>query len=212
MSILQVTSTTDALVAELRAQILGGQLRPGEAIPEIALAQQYGVARPTVRAALQTLVTRGLLVREHGRSARVPVLSVADVDDLYFMRTPLELLAVTTLAERGIDDAAAERMLARLAAMGPQASWAERVQAHTEFHIALVDAVGSPRLSRLYAVVHEEMQLCLAQLQSSYPGPTALLDEHRQLLDAVRSGEPEQARTEMVDHMRRARDAFAATR
>jgi DNA-binding GntR family transcriptional regulator len=212
VSILQVTSTTDALVAELRAQILGGQLRPGEAIPEIALAQQYGVARPTVRAALQTLVTRGLLVREHGRSARVPVLSVADVDDLYFMRTPLELLAVTTLAERGIDDAAAERMLARLAAMGPQASWAERVQAHTEFHIALVDAVGSPRLSRLYAVVHEEMQLCLAQLQSSYPGPTALLDEHRQLLDAVRSGEPEQARTEMVDHMRRARDAFAATR
>lgn len=212
MSILQVTSTTDALVAELRAQILGGQLRPGEPIPEIALAQQYGVARPTVRAALQTLVNRGLLVREHGRSARVPMLSVADVDDLHFMRTPLELLAVTTLAERGIDDAAAERMLARLAAMGPQASWADRVRAHTEFHIALVDAVGSPRLSRLYAVVHEEMQLCLAQLQSSYPGPTALLDDHRQLLDAVRSGDPERARVEMVDHMRRARDAFAATR
>jgi len=135
-------------------------------------------------------VNRGLLVREHGRSARVPVLSVQDVDDLYFMRTPLELLAVTTLAERGITAAAADRVLARLAAMGPQASWAERVQAHTDFHVALVDAVGSPRLSRLYAVVHEEMQLCLAQLQSSYPEPTALVDEHRRLLAAVRSGDP----------------------
>ncbi|GAA1660924.1 GntR family transcriptional regulator [Fodinicola feengrottensis] len=211
MSALQVTSTTDALVAELRGQILGGQLRPGEPIPEIALAQRYEVARPTVRAALQTLVNRGLLVREHGRSARVPVLSVADVDDLYFMRTPLELLTVSTLAERGIDAMAADRMLARLAAMGPQASWAQRVQAHTDFHIALVDAVGSPRLSRLYAVVHEEMQLCLAQLQSTYPAPTALIDEHRQLLAAIRSGDPEVARTEMLAHMRRARDAFAAT-
>src|SRR5437879_3222000 len=99
---LRVTSTTDALVAELRERILGGELRPGEPIPEIALADKYHVARPTVRAALQSLVSRGLLVREHGKSARVPVLTVEDVDDLFFMREPLEAQVVTMLAERGL--------------------------------------------------------------------------------------------------------------
>lgn len=210
MSVLRVTSTTDALVAELRERILGGELRPGEPIPEIALAEKYRVARPTVRAALQSLVARGLLVRDHGRSARVPVLTVDDVDDLFFMREPLELHVVTTLARRGLPAADAERLLAGLASMRPDASWADRVEAHTDFHVGLVDAVGSPRLSRAYAGVHEEMQLCLAQLQSTYPGPTALLDLHRQLLDAIRTGDPEQARQEMIDHMKGARDAFVA--
>ncbi|WP_132875080.1 GntR family transcriptional regulator [Tamaricihabitans halophyticus] len=207
---LRVTSTTDALVAELRGRILGGTLRPGEPLPEIALANSFGVARPTVRSALQELVNRNLLHRPAGKSAMVPVLTVDDVHDLYFVRAPLEFQAVTAIASNGLDTPAARRALAAMEALPADASWADRVQAHTAFHIALVDAAESPRLSRLYPPLQEEMQLCLAQLHSSYPEPGDLAREHRILLDAVTSGEVDTAKKTMHEHLTHAVRQFTS--
>lgn len=198
---LQTTSTTDALVAELRGQILDGRLRPGETLPEIGLANAFGVARPTVRSALQILVNRNLLHRPPGRTASVPVLTENDVHDLYFVRAPLELQAVTAIAERGIDASGARRALDALESLPADTAWGERVRAHTTFHLELVDAVRSPRLSRLYPPLQEEMQLCLAQLRSSYPRPDDLAREHRALLDVVTSGDAEAARVAMREHL-----------
>ncbi|AXK36225.1 GntR family transcriptional regulator [Streptomyces armeniacus] len=207
---LQVTSTTDALVAELRKQILGGELRPGEALPEIAVANAFGVARPTVRSALQILASRNLVHRPQGRSATVPVLTADDARDLHFVRAPLEYEVVTAIVERRIDVTPVRRRLGELEALPAEASWADRVQAHTAFHIALVDAVGSPRLSRLYPPLQEEMQLCLAQLQPSYPRPDDLAREHRTLLDAVSGNDAGHARAVMREHLDQAVRRFTA--
>ncbi|WP_019816290.1 GntR family transcriptional regulator [Saccharomonospora saliphila] len=207
---LQVTSTTDALVAELRGRILSGELTPGEALPENALASEFGVARPTVRSALQILAGRNLLCRPHGRTATVPTLTPADARDLYFVRAPLEMEVVTTIAERGLSVEHARRRLDELESLPADASWGDRVRAHTLFHTALVDAVESPRLSRIYPALQEEMQLCLAQLHSAYPGPDDLAREHRHLLDAVTSGDPAHARTVMREHLDQAVRLFTA--
>lgn len=207
MTVLRVTSTLDALVNELRERIFSGQLPPGEPIGEIALADTYHVARPTVRTAIQQLVAGGLLVREPGRSARVPVFTVDDLDDLFLMRTPLELHAVTILAAKGMPDL--ETLLDRIAAIGPDTCWAEQAAANSAFHVALVDAVGSPRLSRAYGVVNEEMRLCLVQLRTAYPDPSGILADHRALLDAIGAGDEGRARDEMISHLRRSRRAFA---
>lgn len=198
---LQVTSTTDALVAALREQILSGELRPGEPLPEIAVADAFGVARPTVRSALQILAGRHLLHRPPGRTATVPVLTADDARDLHFVRAPLEHAAVTAIVERGLDVTPARRALAELEALPEEASWGERVQAHTAFHLALVDVVGSPRLSRVYRPLQEEMQLCLAQLRSTYPRPYDLAREHRALLDAVTAGDAGHAHATMRAHL-----------
>jgi DNA-binding GntR family transcriptional regulator len=201
---LQTTSTRDALVAEVRKQILSGELRPGETLTENALATTFGVARPTVRSALQVLVGRNLVRQSGGRSLTVPELTDADVRDLFFVRTPLELEAVRVIIENGSSLASTEERLAEMEALPADASWGERVETHTAFHLALVDAAGSTRLSRIYPAMQEEMQLCLAQLSSSYPGSQDLAREHRDLLDAIRSGDIERARTEMGDHLGRA--------
>jgi DNA-binding GntR family transcriptional regulator len=201
---LQTTSTRDALVAEVRKQILSGELRPGTTLTENALATAFGVARPTVRSALQVLVGRNLVQQSTGRSLTVPELTEADVRDLFFVRTPLELEAVRVIVEDGSSLTEAEQCLAAMEALPADAAWGEQVETHTAFHLALVDAAGSTRLSRIYPAMQEEMQLCLAQLRSSYPGPQDLAQEHRALLDAIRSGDVERARTEMRDHLGRA--------
>lgn len=210
MTRLRTTSTRDALVAELRRRILSADLAPGTALTEVGLAEEYGVARPTVRSALQEL--SGLRLVRHGeaRSPTVPALTEADARDLLFVREPLELAAVTEIATRRLPVPEPRRRLDELAALPAQASWADRVSAHTRFHQALVDAAGSVRLTRMYPPLQDEMQLCLAQLHPAYPDPAALAAEHRVLLDAVSSGDPERARRSMHDHLVAAVDAFGA--
>lgn len=201
---LQTTTTRDALVAEIRKQILSGELAPGTPLTESGLATKFGVARPTVRSALQVLISRHLAQQAGGRSLIVPVLTEADVLDLFFVRIPLELEAVRSIVENSLSLDAAEKSLHGLEALPRDASWGERVEAHTAFHIALIDAAGSPRLSRIYPAMQEEMQLCLAQLHASYPGPQDLAREHRALLKAIRSGNLDRALTEMRAHLERA--------
>ena len=65
-------STTEAVVVSLREKILDGAIAPGAPLPEADLTREFGVARPTVRAAIQTLCHEGLLKRERNRSAFVP--------------------------------------------------------------------------------------------------------------------------------------------
>jgi GntR family transcriptional regulator len=58
-----------AIIAEIEAAIAGGRLAPGDRLPaERALAEEHGVSRMTVRQALQSLETRGLLRRTIGRN------------------------------------------------------------------------------------------------------------------------------------------------
>jgi DNA-binding GntR family transcriptional regulator len=204
--VLQTTNTRDALVAEVRRQILSGSLAPGSPLTEQGLATTFGVARPTVRSALQELVARHLVERSDGRSLRVPVLTAADVQDLFTVRLPLELTAVRLVAGRSLDGVGAA--LSALEALPPGAGWSERVEAHTAFHLALVDAAGSVRLSRIYPPLQEEMQLCLARLRGAYPDPAELAAEHRRLLTAIASGDPASAEAEMRDHLERARSGL----
>jgi DNA-binding GntR family transcriptional regulator len=201
---LQTMTTRDALVAEVRKQILSGALAPGEPLTESALASRFGVARPTVRSALQVLVSRNLAQQSGGRSLVVPVLTTADVLDLFFVRAPLELEAVRVIVEKGLSLDDADRSLRALEALPDEASWGDRVDAHTSFHVALIDAARSPRLSRVYPAMQEEMQLCLAQLRAAYPGPQDLAREHRRLLRAVQSGDVDTAQAEMREHLNRA--------
>jgi DNA-binding GntR family transcriptional regulator len=209
---LQTTSTRDALVAEVRKLILSGELAPGSSLTESMLSSMFGVARPTIRSALQELVARNLAQRANGRSLVVPVLTEADVQDLFLVRTPLELEAVRVIVESGVSLAGPSRLLAQMASLPADVSWAERVEIHTEFHIALVALAGSPRLNRIYPALQEEMQLCLAQLHTFYPGGDTLAAEHRRLLDAIATGDVAVGQAEMRDHLSGALRNLAARR
>ncbi len=203
-SALQTTTTRDALVAEIRKRILSGELAAGEPLTESGLAAKFKVARPTVRSALQVLASRHLAQQVGGRSLSVPVLGEADVRDLFFARTPVELEAVREIVEndRCLDGGGV--IVARPGIPSPRREFGGAASTPTAFHIALVDAVGSTRLSRLYPAIQDEMQLGMAQLHASYPDPQDLAQEHRELLRAVQSGNLDRALAKMRTHLERA--------
>ena len=78
------------------------------------------------------------------------------------------------------------------------------VDADLGFHHALARAVGSPRLERLYLSMSGEIRLCIAQLRPAWTSPTAMAEEHRELLAVIESGDVEAAEARMTAHLERA--------
>ncbi len=197
-------STTEAVVVSLRARILDGNIEPGVRLPELELAADLGVARPTVRAAIQTLCHEGLLVREPNRSAHIPVLTRDEILDLFSVRIPLECLVVRAVLERGASLDGAREAIAAMEQLTPRAGWSQVVAADGDFHHALVNAVGSPRLERLYGSLSGEIRLCVAQLRPSWASPSAIGEEHHELLDVLETGDVAAAEARMTAHLERA--------
>ncbi|NJP95165.1 GntR family transcriptional regulator [Nonomuraea sp. FMUSA5-5] len=196
---LRPVSTVGALADALRSRVLSGEIPPGTALPEQEIAASYGVARPTVREALASLVHEGLLRRERNRSAYVPEVTLSDLEDLMYVRRPLEDLMARAVTGRTVPEA--EAALHRMAALPAGAPWSETVAEHMALHQALIEAVGSPRLERLYGVLAAETRLGLVRLREVYKDRDVLVAEHRELLDALANGPEEAVRAAVAAHL-----------
>jgi DNA-binding GntR family transcriptional regulator len=193
-------TVVDGLATSLRQRILSGELKPGVPLSEVEVSQEYGIARPTVRAAVQRLIHEGLLVRQPNRSPVVPIFTPDDVRDIYFARKPLEREVLRVLAERGEAPPGAAAQVAALRALAEDADWSKVVEADLQFHLALLDAVGSPRLKRLFGLLDGEIRLCITQSQP-YEDPFELAEEHQRLLDAIGAGDTKRAIALMDRHL-----------
>jgi DNA-binding GntR family transcriptional regulator len=196
-----LVTVVDGLAASLRERILSGELKPGVSLSEVELSQEYGIARPTVRAAVQRLIHEGLLVRQPNRSPVVPIFTHDDIRDIYFARKPLEQEVLRVLAGRAEVPPAAVAQIAALKALPADPSWSDVVESDLRFHHALLDAVGSPRLKRLFGLLDGEIRLCITQLQPAYDNPSQLAEEHQRLLDAIAAGDVDRAIALMDRHL-----------
>ncbi|MFD2420290.1 GntR family transcriptional regulator [Amycolatopsis pigmentata] len=211
MARLATISVTTSLITTLRAQILDGVVEPGRGLAENDVAAEFEVSRPTARVAITQLVHEGLL-RRAGRQqpARVPRLTAADVEDLFLVRMPLELEAVRLVAGDSAAHERAARAVDDLHAVGDAQRPSVFVEADLCFHRALVDGVGSPRMSKFYELLSGEIHLSMLQSRLAL-GRDRIAAEHGAILDALREGAVELAGERMHAHLDGARRAMLAT-
>lgn len=199
---LQAPSLVDALHQELREEIFSGKISGGEPITEILLATRFSVARPTAKAAMERLVHEGLLTRQTNKTARVPLLSIADVQDLYYSRGFLERELVMALCERRVVPGAARKAVQALREFEGAPDLTDVVSADVAFHLALLDSLESPRLRRLYETLMGEVRLCMAQVQAhQLLEPARIADEHVAIIAAIEAGDTSLAISEINDHL-----------
>jgi len=199
-------STTDHVLAELRAAIVAGRIGPNEPLRETALARTLGTGRSAIREAIRQLVQEGLVEYRLNRGSFVRVLSVADADDVYLAREAIEVRAVQRAFERGepLDLAPLKAALDRITAAADgtpadEPAGTELIAADLDFHREMVRLSGSPRLSRAHETLAAEAQM-LMHHQPVY-SPIRYAADHTVLFDAISRGDP--AAPELVrDHLR----------
>ncbi|MCK6424412.1 MAG: FCD domain-containing protein [Burkholderiaceae bacterium] len=202
----------DQLARRLERAIVTRELRPGERLPaERAWAAQLGVSRAALREALRLLAERGLVQQRHGAGSFVaerPDERRADPWTQLLQRQPLmqaDLLEFREMLEIRCAELAAERAdaadLARLAerhaavaAAYAGADRAEQVRADVAFHRAIADATRNPVFSYLVAtlleLLHEHVQLSIADLAPDSAEARDLAAQHAALWQALRAHDP----------------------
>jgi DNA-binding GntR family transcriptional regulator len=200
---LQTLSVVDAVTADLRANLFTGEFPVDRQLTEAEVAATYGVARPTAKAAIEKLVSEGLLQRRTHKTARVPVMNAADVRDLYLARSCIELEVVRRLAMSGASIAAAVSANAEVLAADEEAGGGpDIIAATTGFHQALVGSLQSPRLTRVFRTVMGEMRLCMAQMRSrKLLRRDLIVEEHCTILACIGGGDPDGAAAAMRAHL-----------
>src|SRR5215207_8696978 len=87
----------------LKGDLLAGVFAPGSALLTRELLARYGCGISPLREAISRLVGEGLLLASGHRGVRVPLPSVADLDELYRIRTLLECEALKLAIQHGDD-------------------------------------------------------------------------------------------------------------
>lgn len=205
---VQAVSVADAVADELRRRLLAGEYAAGEQLRDTELAAEFGVARPTIRAAVQVLVADGLLERGRGRSAEVRRFTAADAVDLYRLRRPVETQAMELVVEGKRPLGAIEEAMGRFAALGPDVSWDIVADHDIAFHRAVFVTAGSPRLLRTFDEVGAELRLLIAQLRPSYESVADLAHEHELMLVALKTGDLGKAKAAWNEHFDQSEQFF----
>ncbi|MBM4434906.1 MAG: GntR family transcriptional regulator [Chloroflexi bacterium] len=189
--------------AELRSWILSGRIAPGSWLRQEELAQALSVSRMPVREALTLLGEEGLVEVLPHRGARVPELSMDELEEIYAARIGLEGLAASRAAER-IDADALERLrlaLPRLSALCTGGDVQAYLREDRAFMLSVFAASGRPRLVRQIASLRERAE---RYLRLVFVGADHItwLDHSYQLFQACAAHDRHEAERVVVDAMR----------
>ncbi|MGY1602951.1 GntR family transcriptional regulator [Geodermatophilus sp. SYSU D00815] len=180
-------------LAQLRAEILRGELVGGQRLRQADIAARLGVSTTPVREALRDLATEGLVKFDSNRGAEVTSINMGEVRDLWTLRTVLEPLAMRIACERITSQqlAEAEEILDRMDAEDDTAVW---LQLNREYHNVLQQATRIPALEKTLRLVQDQSAMYLAQRVEEAPNrPKAGQAEHRELLEALRARNADRA-------------------
>jgi DNA-binding GntR family transcriptional regulator len=204
-----VTSVIDAVVDDLKGQVLARELQPDQALTEAEVATRYDVARATAKAAIERLVNDKVLVRKNHKTARVVRLGPADVRDIYRTRAYLESEVLRRLAERRKVPDDARVANAEIETLWRQGTF-DIVEPDMRFHTSLIDSLGSTRTSTAYGSLAFEVKLCMAQLQGSQRlSPEIIVAEHARMLEQIEQGDGDAVAALLDEHLARARELLA---
>ena len=194
----------------IRERIVDGTYAAGSRLVERSIAAELGVSRVPVREALQTLVREGFAVERDTGGTAVRTYEADEIDELFDVRAVVEGLLVEQLASEPTADG-----LATLHASLDDAQQhldagdtAGAVAANARFHEAMAVLGQGPLVRQLLADLDQRMRWLLRQ----HADPAAIHAEHRELVEAMESGDVDRARAVNRRHLRTSRRAFDEAR
>ena len=175
----------DVVFNTLRQAILKGELRPGERLMEIQLAQRLGVSRTPVREAIRKLELEGLVLMVPRKGAEVAEITVKDLEDVLEVRAALEELAAKIACDHITDEQLQElkRAAGDFKKVLDTDDLTSCVQADMRFHEIIYNATDNARLLQILNNLREQMYRYRMEYLKDKSMHKTLVEEH----DAIRS-------------------------
>ena len=182
----------DVVFNTLRKAILRGELKPGERLMEIQLANKLGVSRTPIREAIRKLELEGLVLMIPRKGAEVAQITEKNMQDV---RKALEELSVQLACERITPEQVEEMKMAaedfrKVLKSGDVTKIAE---ADVKFHDIIFAATNNQRLITLLNNLREQMYRFRVEYLKQKECYPQLLEEHDKLIALISGGEVEEA-------------------
>ena len=206
---LPSTALYQQVAERLRSKIMAHTLAPGSWIDEQALAAEYGTSRTPLREALKVLAAEGLVTMKLRRGAYVTEVSQRDLSEVFHLLSLLECDAVGIVAEQ-----ATEAQLADLAALHAQLEVAVTdadafFAANERFHMRLLEIADNRWRNQMVADMRQVMKLNRHHSLLKDGRLAASLQEHRDIMAALKARDAERAKHLMRLHMAQGQEAAA---
>ncbi len=212
------------VLAQIQDLIVRQQLRPGDKLPpERELINEFGVSRTVIREAIRALEERGLVEVKHGSGVYIVEPSMDSVTEsltLHLRMTESSLMALLEVreileveiaglaAERATDEEREEIEKALRREAEVLDSPGEYVEEDLRFHDLLTRGAHNEVLPILLNPLAELLRES-RRVTSEPPGSTELSFEgHREIFEAVKNGDKEQAQEAMREHFRMVREVL----
>jgi len=200
------TSLAKLVRDEMLAQILRGELAPGQRINEPDVAARLGVSRVPVREALRELESTGLVAARKHAGVFVRVLDAKEVADLYELRSVLDghvgkRAAALPRARRMALVDTLKRGMAAMKASARRRDVQGYYSANLAFHWAVVEAAENEALAHSYRAIVQQLHLSRLKNLSRDIGMKVSLIEHEQIVAAIADGDVKRAQALLASHV-----------
>ena len=177
----------DVVFNTLRKAILTGELKPGERLMEIHLANRLGVSRTPIREASRKLELEGLVIMIPRRGAEVAQITEKSLKDVLEVRRALDALCVELACDR-ISDEEQEQLKEACDEFARATETKDATviaKADVVFHDIIVHATGNQRLIQLINNLSEQMYRYRFEYIKDEVRHDSLIDEHRIIYESI---------------------------
>jgi DNA-binding GntR family transcriptional regulator len=188
----------------LRESILNGDLKPGERLMEIALAEQLGVSRTPVREAIRKLEKEKFVEMIPRKGAYVANLTAKDILDVLEIRIILEGFAAELAAVRMTDEEIedlGDNLMGFNNSVGVQDKTG-MIDKDKDFHDKIFDSTRNNKLIEMVKDLHDQFQRFRLIYFNEFDNYIELQTWHGRIYEAIKSRDPKMAKECAENHVR----------
>ncbi|MCR4436497.1 MAG: GntR family transcriptional regulator [Clostridiales bacterium] len=179
----------------LRDAIIVGELKPGERLMEVKLAEKMGVSRTPVREAIRKLELEGLVDILPRKGAHVADLSIKDIVDVLEIRASLDSLATSLAAEKITDEELKElkHINAQFAGFVEKDNLQGSIKKDVEFHDIIYRASRNEKLLQIISNLREQVHRFRVIYLKDFGNNRELIKEHEEIYESLLNKDPQKA-------------------
>lgn len=193
----------DVVFNTLRQAILKGELKPGERLMEIQLAQRLGVSRTPIREAIRKLELEGLVTMVPRKGAEVAQITEKSLRDVLEVRGALEELTIQLACTKMNDKILADLNEAhtRFKQAINSKDLTKIAECDVIFHDVIYDATQNEKLIQILNNLREQMYRYRMEYIKDSKTHKRLIEEHEEIIKMLKTADVDGARKAIRTHI-----------